>query len=87
MIDDLIFFEKEEYTNAKRIRSLERTIEILNTQLNTALYEITDLRQQLYDHINFQHDIEPPSRFHIRHVPHIQSSDDTSSSEAILIDV
>lgn len=87
MIDDLIFFEKEEYTNAKRIHSLEQTIESLSAQLNTALQEITSLKQQLYDHINFQHDIEPPSRFRITHIPRAQSSDYTSSSEAILIDV
>ena len=87
MIDDLIFFEEEEYTNAKHIKRLESTIQILSEQLNAALNEISSLKQQLYEHINFQHDIEPSTRFHITHVPKCQSSSDNSSSECILIDV
>ncbi len=86
MIDDLIFFEEEEYTNAKHIKRLESTIQNLSEQLNSALNEISSLKQQLYDHINFQHDIETSNRFHITHIPKptVQTS---SSSECILIDV
>lgn len=86
MIDDLIFFEKEEYTNAKHIKRLESTIQTLSEQLNAALNEISSLRQQLYDHINFQHDIEPSTRFHITHVPK-PTMYTSSSSDCILIDV
>ena len=86
MIDDLIFFEKEEYTNAKRINALERTVQTLTEQLNAALNEITLLKQQFYDHINFQHDIEQPNRFHITHVPK-STVHTSSSSDCILIDV
>ena len=87
MMDDLIFFEEEEYTNAKHIKRLESTIQILSEQLNTALNEITVLRQQLYEHINAHRDSEPLTRFHITHIPKCQSSSDNSSSECLLIDV
>ena len=87
MIEDLIFFEEEEYTNAKRIKRLESTIQILSEQLNTAINEISSLKQQLCDHINAQYDIEPSARFHITHIPKCQSSSDNSSSDCILIDV
>ena len=87
MIDDLIFFEEEEYTTAKHIKRLESMIQNLSEQLNAVLVEISSLKQQLCDHINFQHDIEPSMRFHITHVPKCQSSSDNSSSECILIDV
>jgi hypothetical protein len=87
MIDDLIFFEEEEYTNAKHIKRLESMIQNISEQLNTALAEISSLKQQLYDHINFQHDVETSNRFHITHIPKYQSSSDNSSSECILIDV
>lgn len=86
-VDDLIFFEEEEYTNAKHIKRLEYTIQILSDQLNAALNEISSLKQQLYDHINFQHDIETSNRFHITHVPKTQPVSNSSSSECILIDV
>ena len=86
MIDDLIFFE-EEYTNAKHIKSLESTVQSISEQLNAALMEISSLKQQLYDHINFQHDIETSNRFHIMHVPKTAPVSDSSSSECILIDV
>jgi hypothetical protein len=85
--DNLIFFEEEEYDNAKRIHSLELVIESLSAQLNVALNEISSLKQQLYDHINSQHDIDPPSRFRITHIPRTHSSDDSSSGEALLIDI
>jgi hypothetical protein len=85
--EDLIFFEEADHKSAKRIHSLELMIESLNAQLNVAFNEISSLKQQLYDHINFQHDIEPSSRFRITHIPRTQSSDDSSSGEAILIEV
>ena len=87
MIDDLIFFEEEEYTNAKHIKRLESTIQTLSEQLDAALNEISSLKQQLYDHINLQHDVETSNRFHITHIPKYQSSSDNSSSECIIIDV
>lgn len=87
MIDDLIFFEEEEYTNAKHIKCLESMIQTLSEQLDAALNEISSLKQQLYDHINLQHDVETSNRFHITHIPKYQSSSDNSSSECIIIDV
>lgn len=87
MIDDLIFFEEEEYTNAKHIKCLESKIQILSEQLNATLNEIASLKQQLHDHINAHRDSEPSTRFHITHIPKYQSSSDNSSSECILIDV
>lgn len=86
MIDDLIFFEEEEYTNTKRINALEHTVQTLTEQLNSALNEITLLKQQMYDHINSQHDIEQSNRFHITHIPK-QPVHTSSSSDCILIDV
>ena len=87
MIDDLIFFEEEEYTNAKHIKRLESMIQNLSEQLNAAINEISSLKQQLYDHINFQHDVETSNRFHITHIPKTQPVSNSSSRECILIDV
>ena len=87
MTENLIFFDEEEYTNAKRIKFLELMITNLTEQLNVAVSEITVLKQQLYDHINFHHEVEPSSRFHITHVPKNPPLSNSSSSECILIDV
>ena len=87
--DDLISFEEDyanTYANAKRIRSLERSIAILSDQLNRAFDEISSLRAQLYDHVNNHHDSEVTSRFTIHRIP-IGSSTESSSSETLLIDI
>ena len=86
MTEDLISFEDRDYTSTNRIHRLEQMVKALSSQLNDALLEITSLRQQLCDHINFFHDNEPRSRFTIQHVPR-GVMHESSSSEAILIDV
>ena len=84
--EDLIFFEEEEYTNAKRISILEHTVESLIDDLSNLRRENTVLRQELYNHINMKHDCDTHARFTIHRVPKDTISD-SSSSEAILIDV
>ena len=88
--DDLMIFDDDDYTNAyanaKRIRTLERTIAALSDQLNRAFDEISSLRMQLYDHVNNLHDSEVKSRFTIHRIP-IGSSTESSSSETLLIEI
>lgn len=84
--DDLISFEDEDYTNAKRIRTLERSIAALSDQLNRAFDEISSLRAQLYDHVNNLHDSEVRSRFTIHRIPN-GSSTESSSSDTLLIEI
>lgn len=84
--DDLISFDDEDYTNAKRIRTLERSIAALSDQLNRAFDEISSLRTQLYDHVNNLHDSEVRSRFTIHRIPN-GSSTESSSSDTLLIEI
>ena len=86
MDDDLIIFEPID--NNERIRLMEKTIEILTSRLDSALGEIASLQQQLMDHVNFFHDTERPTRFHITHIPkNIDYSDGSSSDSSIIINV
>lgn len=84
--EDLIFFEEEEYTNAKRISMLEHAVEALVEELSNLRSEISVLRQELYNHVNTKHDCDTHARFTIHRIPRDNTSD-SSSSEAILIDV
>jgi hypothetical protein len=84
--EDLIIFEEEEYTNAKRISVLEDTIETLMEEISDLRGEIFIMRQELYRHVNMKQDHDNHPRFAIRRIPKDTTSDG-SSSDAILIDV
>lgn len=86
MDEDLIIFEPID--TEERIRLMERTIEKLRDNLAMALNEISSLQQQLLDHVNFFHDTERSSRFHITHIPkNNEYSDGSSSDSSIIINV
>lgn len=84
--EDLIYFEEEEYTNAKRIAILEDIVKTLREEISDLHGEIFIIRQELYGHVNMKHDHDTHPRFAIHRVPKDIASDG-SSSEAILIDV
>jgi predicted RNase H-like nuclease (RuvC/YqgF family) len=84
--EDLIFFEEEEYTNTKRISMLEHTVETLMENLSNLHSEISILRQELYNYVSTKRDCDTHARFTIHRIPKDTASD-SSSSEAILIDV
>ena len=97
MDEDLIIFDDTE-AYLQRIQSMEHTIRILTDQLKEAQQEIASLRTIIYDHINFFHDTETRSRFHIAHVHKINTyqnpvytssseSTDTLPTEGIIIDI
>lgn len=97
MDEDLIIFDDAD-TYLQRIQNMEHTIHVLTDQLKVAQQEIASLRTMIYDHINFFHDTETKSRFHIQHVHKVNSyqhpiysssseSTDTISTEGIIIDI
>lgn len=94
---DLIIFEDDEDYNEK-LKRMEHTIHILTEQLKSAFREITSLRNMICDHVNFFHDTETKSRFHISHVHKVNAhqnplystsseSSDTLPTEAVIIDI
>ena len=90
--EDLIIFD-ETPTYGNKLKELERELLALQEQLNMARQEINSLRNALYDHINFNHDGEIKSRFHIQHVHRINSyqypvytTSGSSSMDEIIMD-